>query len=108
MNRVVPSTFVELLEEKLAKVMERIFDTELLKPAASAKFESTKVLAEFKDSCAEALNGTKDGDAYVAETLMALDIMPSPIEGTVFFSVESGENVEKGLQIIISNIRRNT
>ena len=96
LNRVFPSTFVELLEEKLAKVMERIFDTGLLKPAANAKFESTKVLAEFKDSCAEALNGTKGGDAYVAETLMALDIMPSPIEGTVFFSIESGENVEKG------------
>ena len=94
--RVFPGAFVELLTEKVAAVIGRLVVAGFFRPAANAKFESTKVLAEFKDSCAEALNGTMGGDAYIAETLMALDIMPSPIEGTVFFSVESGENVEKG------------
>lgn len=107
LNRVFPSTFVELLEEKLAKVMERILVTRLLKPAANASFEAAKALAEFMDSCAEALNGTKRGDAYVAESLMSIDILPSPIEGTVFFSVEADEKVKKG-QILGRAVSRDT
>lgn len=96
LHRVFPGTFVELATEKLEMVMGRFVTAEIFKPVANAKFESAKALAEFKDSCAEALNGTKGGDAYVAETLMAADIMPSPIEGTVRFSVQTGENIEKG------------
>lgn len=96
LNRVFPSTFAELLAEKLAKVMERILVTGLLKPAANARYESAKALAEFRDFCAEALNGTKGGDAYITEELMAIDVLPCPIEGTVFFSVETGDKVEKG------------
>ena len=107
LNRVFPSTFVELLEEKLAKVMERILVTGLLKPAANTRFEAAKALAEFMDSCAEALNGTKRGDAYVAESLMSIDILPSPIEGTVFFSVEADEKVKKG-QILGRAVSRDT
>ena len=96
LNRVFPSTFVDILSEKVGRVMERILVTGFLKPAANARLESVMALAEFNDSCAEVLNGTRMGDAYVAETLMASYILPSPVEGTVFFSVESGENVEKG------------
>ena len=107
LNRVFPSTFVELLEEKLAKVMERILVTGLLKPAANARFEAAKALAEFMDSCSGALNGTKRGDAYVAESLMSIDILPSPIEGTVFFSVEADEKVKKG-QILGRAVSRDT
>ena len=107
MNRVFPSTFVELLTEKEAKVRECIRVAGLLKPAANAMFEAAKALAEFMDSCAEALNGTKRGDAYVAESLMSIDILPSPIEGTVFFSVEADEKVKKG-QILGRAVSRYT
>lgn len=96
LNRVFPSAFAELLGEKIAKVIERVGIEEFLKPTVNAVFESFKVLADFNDSCSDALNVAINGHTYVAETLMAIDVLPSPIEGTVVFSVETGDKVEKG------------
>lgn len=97
--RVFPGAFIELLTEKVARVIGHLVVDGFFRQEANAKFESAKALAEFKDSCAETLNGRKGGDAYVAETLMAIDIMPSPMEGTVSFG--AGEEIVSTVEGVV-------
>lgn len=96
LNREFPAAFAKLLEEKVSKVMERILIEDSLKPAMNVMFESVKALARFSDSCAEAMNGTIRGDAFIVESLMEMNVLPSPIEGAAFFFVATSEKVEKG------------
>lgn len=113
LNSVFPKAFVELLTEKVERLIKRNLLAESFAPTENATGKSAKALADFDDSCAETLNAPMRGCAAVVENLTTKGSSPngiveeivSTVEGVVeALYAESGNAVKQGERLLSVNV----